>query len=63
VHVGIATADDVQESWFRATHRATPIVAIRADIAERAITAAAVARQSPFNRGSKSTHAIILAPT
>ena len=61
-HEGIATVE-VQEPWVCSTHRATPIVAVRADIAERAIKVGAGARQGPFERGSKSTRAVILAPT
>lgn len=44
-HDGIATAE-VQVSRVRATHRATPIVAARADIKEREITAET--RHRPF---------------
>ena len=61
-HCGIA-AGEVQATRGRPTNRATPTIATRTDTCERAIIVATVARQGPFERGSKSTYAIILAPT
>ena len=63
VGVHVDSAAEVQAVRVRTTHRATPIAAGRADTEERSIAEVAVARQGPFERGSKSTHAVILAPT
>ncbi len=61
VHVGIA-AVEVEVVGVGATNRTAPIEAVGTHNVERTKAAVAVASQGQFQRGSKGTGAVILAP-
>ena len=60
-HVGSATAEE-EGVGVGAINRTAPIVAVGTHRAERTIAAVAEASQGQFQRGSKGTGAVILAP-